>query len=118
MTRGAIVFEKKEGSTMGFLDKAKEVLSENAEKVEAAIDKAGDFIDEKTQGKFSETVDKVQDAAKSAVDKGQDALKTVTDKGHEAGEAVADKAHEAGQAVADKAHEAGDAVADKADPQT
>ena len=34
---------------MGFLDKAKEVLHENAEKVEQAIDKAGDFIDEKTQ---------------------------------------------------------------------
>ena len=52
---------------MGFLDKAKEVLHENAEKVEAAIDKAGDIIDEKTQGKFKDTVDKVQDAAKSAV---------------------------------------------------
>jgi hypothetical protein len=118
MTRGAIVSIRKEGSTMGFLDKAKEVLHENAEKVEQAIDKAGDFIDEKTQGKFSETVDKVQDAAKTAVDKGQEALKNVGDKGQEAGETVADKAHEAGQAVADKAHEAGDAVADKVDPQT
>jgi hypothetical protein len=67
--------------TMGFLDKAKEVLSENAEKVEAAIDKAGDIIDDKTQGKFKETVDKVQDAAKSAVEKGSEAVKNVTDKG-------------------------------------
>jgi gas vesicle protein len=117
MTRGAIVSTRKEGSTMGLLDKAKEVLHENAEKVEQAIDKAGDFIDEKTQGKFSETVDKVQDAAKTAVDKGQEALKNVSDKGQDAGETVADKAHEAGQAVADKAHEAGDAVADKVDPQ-
>ncbi len=55
---------------MGFLDKAKEVLTENVDKVEQAIDKAGDVIDEKTQGKFKETVDKVQDAAKNIVDKG------------------------------------------------
>jgi len=118
MTRGAIVIEKEEGLTMGFLDKAKEVLHENAEKVEAAIDKAGDIIDEKTQGKFKETVDKVQDAAKSAVDKGQEVIKNVGDKGHEAAETVADKAHEAGETVADKAHEAGETVADKVDPQT
>jgi hypothetical protein len=64
---------------MGFLDKAfdktKEVLSENAEKVEQAIDKAGDIIDEKTQGKFAGAVDKVQDAAKNIVEKNR------TDKG-------------------------------------
>jgi MT0933-like antitoxin protein len=58
---------------MGFLDKAlsktKEVLSENADKVGRAIDKAGDIIDEKTQGKYSGTVDKVQDAAKNIVEK-------------------------------------------------
>lgn len=58
---------------MGFLDKAlgktKDVLSQNADKVEQAIDKAGDIIDQKTQGKYSGTVDKVQDAAKSVVEK-------------------------------------------------
>ncbi|BBZ77656.1 kanamycin biosynthetic protein [Mycolicibacterium anyangense] len=64
---------------MSFIDKAKEVLSQNADKVEAAIDKAGDIIDEKTQGKFSEAVDKVQDAAKSAVEKGAEAVKKTTD---------------------------------------
>lgn len=65
---------------MGFLDKAKEVLSENADKVEAAIDKAGDIIDEKTQGKFKDAVDKVQETAKSAVEKGAEAVKDATDK--------------------------------------
>ncbi|MCX2934820.1 antitoxin [Mycobacterium sp. CVI_P3] len=58
---------------MGFLDKAlgktKQVLSENADKVEQAIDKAGDIIDEKTQGKYSGTVGKVADAAKNIVEK-------------------------------------------------
>jgi hypothetical protein len=49
---------------MGFVDKAKDLLSQNAEKVEAAIDKAGDFVDEKTQGKFSDTIHKVQEEAK------------------------------------------------------
>ncbi|MGY4648581.1 antitoxin [Mycobacterium sp. URHB0021] len=54
---------------MGFLDKAKDLLSKNADKVEAAIDKVGDVVDDKTQGKYASTVDKVQDAAKKAVDK-------------------------------------------------
>jgi hypothetical protein len=54
---------------MGFLDKAKDLLSQNSDKVEAAIDKAGDMIDEKTEGKFSGAVDKAQDAAKNAVHK-------------------------------------------------
>ena len=40
-----------------------------------AIDKAGDIIDEKTQGKFAGTVDKVQDAAKNIVEQNR------TDKG-------------------------------------
>ena len=56
---------------MGFLDKAKDVLSENADKVETAIDKAGDIIDSKTQGKYSDTIDKLQEAAKKAVNKSQ-----------------------------------------------
>lgn len=58
---------------MGFLDKAlgktKQVLSENADKVEQAIEKAGDIVDEKTQGKYSGAVDKAQEAAKNVVEK-------------------------------------------------
>jgi hypothetical protein len=55
---------------MGFLDKVKDLLSKNADKVDTAIDKAGDIVDSKTQGKYSEQVNKVQEAAKKAVDKG------------------------------------------------
>ena len=40
---------------MGFLD--------------TVIEKAGDIVDSKTQGRYSDTVDKVQKAAKKAVDK-------------------------------------------------
>ena len=54
---------------MGFLDKVKHLVSKNADKVDTAIDKAGDIVDQKTQGKYSSQVDKAQDAAKKAVDK-------------------------------------------------
>ena len=50
------------------MDKVKGLLSGNTDKVDAAIDKAGDIVDDKTQGKYKDAVDKVQDAAKKAVD--------------------------------------------------
>lgn len=53
---------------MGFLDKAKDLLAQNADKVETAIDKAGEFVDGKTQGKYSDTIHKVQDQAKKATE--------------------------------------------------
>jgi MT0933-like antitoxin protein len=59
-------------AVMGFLDKAKDLLSQNADKVEQAIDKAGDIVDEKTKGKYSSVVDQVQDAAKKAAEKTTD----------------------------------------------
>ncbi|BBX68417.1 antitoxin [Mycolicibacterium psychrotolerans] len=52
---------------MGFLDKAKDLLSKNADKVDTVIGKAGDLVAKKTQGKYASTVDKVQDAARKAV---------------------------------------------------
>ena len=55
---------------MGFLDKAKDLLAQNADTVEAAIDKAGEFVDSKTEGKYKDTVNKVQEAAKKALDDG------------------------------------------------
>ncbi|OBK74926.1 antitoxin [Mycobacterium sp. 1274761.0] len=54
---------------MAFLDKVKNLVSKNADKVETAIDKAGDLVDKKTEGKYASQVDKVQEAAKKAVDK-------------------------------------------------
>lgn len=49
---------------MGFLDKVKSLLSQNPDKANDAIDKAGDFVDGKTEGKYTDAVDKAQDAAK------------------------------------------------------
>lgn len=51
-----------------FVDKAKDLASENKDKVKDGIDQAGDFVDEKTGGKHSEHVDKAQDTAKDYVD--------------------------------------------------
>ena len=51
---------------MGFLDKLKDLASKNADKVDMAIEKAGDVVDKKTQGKYAGQVDKVQEAAKKA----------------------------------------------------
>ena len=51
---------------MGFLDKVKDLVSKNADKVDTAIEKAGDLVDKKTQGKYAGQVDKVQEAAKKA----------------------------------------------------
>ena len=53
---------------MAFLDKLKSLVAKNSDKVDMAIDKAGDLVDKKTQGKYAQHVDKVQNAAKKAVD--------------------------------------------------
>jgi hypothetical protein len=54
---------------MGLLDKVKELFSQNTDKVDEAIDKVGGIVDDKTQGKYKDVVDKAQEAAKSAIDK-------------------------------------------------
>ncbi len=53
---------------MGILDKAKDLLAQNADKVETAIDKAGEFVDDKTEGRYSDTIHKVQEQAKKVAD--------------------------------------------------
>jgi hypothetical protein len=55
---------------MGFLDKAKDLLAQNADTVGSAIDKAGEFVDSKTDSKYKDAVSKVQEAAKNALDAG------------------------------------------------
>ncbi len=49
---------------MGIFDKAKQFADDNPDKVNQGIDKAGDIVDERTDGKHSEQVDKAQDAAR------------------------------------------------------
>jgi hypothetical protein len=54
---------------MGFLDKTNDLLAQNADKLDTAIDKAAEFVDSTTECKYADTVEKVQEAAKKAVDK-------------------------------------------------
>ncbi|MCG5431109.1 antitoxin [Mycobacterium sp. MYCO198283] len=49
---------------MSFLNKAKDWLRKNPDKANSAIEKVGDLVDKRTQGKYAQHVDKVQDAAR------------------------------------------------------
>ncbi|CCQ17697.1 putative uncharacterized protein [Rhodococcus sp. AW25M09] len=51
----------------GIVDKGKDLAAENSDKIDDVVDKAGDFIDHKTDGKYADKVDKVQEAAKKAI---------------------------------------------------
>ena len=48
---------------MGIFDRAKDALSGQREQIDAAVEKVGDFVDEKTEGKYAEQVDKGQEMA-------------------------------------------------------
>lgn len=63
------IFDELKGKAEGLKEKAAELIQENSGKIGEAIDNAGNFIDEKTGGKFAEHVDKVQDGAKGLLDK-------------------------------------------------
>jgi hypothetical protein len=54
----------REGPSMGgFMDKAKEFADEHDEQVDQGLEKAGDFADEKTGGKYGEQIDRGVDTA-------------------------------------------------------
>jgi len=56
---------------MGFLDdavnKAKDAVSDHPDQVEGALDKAGEFADDKTGGKYGDQIDGGVDKAKDAL---------------------------------------------------
>jgi hypothetical protein len=49
---------------MGIFDKAKDAVSEHSEQIDTGIDKAGDLVDEKSEGKYVGQVDQGQEMAK------------------------------------------------------
>ncbi|MFB6836618.1 antitoxin [Streptomyces sp. NPDC056361] len=49
---------------MSMLDKLKGMLKGHEEQASQGIDKAGDFVDQKTQGKYSGQVDTAQEKLK------------------------------------------------------
>ncbi|MFF2557870.1 antitoxin [Nocardia sp. NPDC058058] len=47
--------------------KAAELASAHADKLDPLVDKVGDVVDDRTEGKYAQHIDKVQDAAKKAL---------------------------------------------------
>jgi hypothetical protein len=58
---------------MGFLDDAKKFIDEHDDKVDQAIEKVGDVVDDKTGGKYSDQIDKAQDIAEEKTGDGDTA---------------------------------------------
>jgi hypothetical protein len=52
---------------MGIFDKAKGLLGQHGDKVEGAVDKVADMVDEKTGGKYADQIDKGAESAKGFV---------------------------------------------------
>ncbi len=46
---------------MGIFDKAKDLINENEEKIDQAVEKAGDVVDEKTGGKYADKIEQAED---------------------------------------------------------
>ncbi len=53
---------------MSFADKIKTLLGKHGDKIDEAIEKAGDMADRKTGGKYSGQIDAAQRQVKKAVD--------------------------------------------------
>lgn len=51
----------------GMVGKGRDAANQNADKVHGAVDKAGNFVDEKTGGKYSDKIDKGTEAIKKNV---------------------------------------------------
>ncbi|MFD9691876.1 antitoxin [Kitasatospora sp. NPDC059146] len=49
---------------MSMLDKLKAMLKGHEDQAEKGVDKAGDYVDERTQGKYQSQVDTAQDKLK------------------------------------------------------
>lgn len=52
---------------MGFIDKIKDVVGDNADKAEDVIDKAADVIDDKTGNAHTDKIDAAAEKAKDVV---------------------------------------------------
>lgn len=52
----------------GIKDKAADTAGEHSDKVKEGIDRAGEFVDEKTGGKHADKIDQATEKAKDATD--------------------------------------------------
>lgn len=54
---------------MSIVDKVKQLIGQHSDKAKHGIDKAGDMIDEKTGGKYTDKIDTAQQKATDYTDK-------------------------------------------------
>ena len=57
----------------GMFDKAKDAIQDHSDQAGQAIERGGDFVDDKTGGQHSDQIDSVQDKARDAVGGDQNA---------------------------------------------
>jgi uncharacterized protein YjbJ (UPF0337 family) len=69
MTEEKSILDKAKELATDIKDKVTDLVGDNEDKITGAIDKTGEFVDDKTKGKYTEKIDKAQEAAKSAVSK-------------------------------------------------
>jgi hypothetical protein len=63
------VFDELKGKAGELKDRAGGLVGDNAEKLKGAVGNIGDFIDEKTGGKYADKVDDLQAKASELIDK-------------------------------------------------
>lgn len=64
------ILDKAKDLAIDIKDKVAGFVGDNEDKIHGAVDKTGEFIDEKvTKGRFTEKIDKAQEATKNAVHK-------------------------------------------------
>jgi len=54
---------------MSMMDKMKQFLGKHGDKVDKAVEKAGNMVDDRTGGKYADKVDKAQEQAKKTAGK-------------------------------------------------
>jgi uncharacterized protein YjbJ (UPF0337 family) len=57
--------DKLKGQALDIKDKAADAVNKNSDKIHSGLDKAGEFVDTKTKGKYT---DKIETAKEKAVD--------------------------------------------------
>lgn len=60
---------------MEFLDKVKALFVEREDQIRTATKKAGDFVDQKTKGKYHDKITKAGEKADQVIDKASDAAR-------------------------------------------
>ncbi|WP_417219122.1 antitoxin [Arthrobacter sp.] len=63
------LFDELKGKVGEFKDKAADLAEGGAEKLRGAVDGVGNFVDEKTDGKYSSQVNHLQESANDLLDK-------------------------------------------------